>query len=225
MKAVEQARISPNNSVYLLPVAPAAINQNSVPVFRNAVNQTEPKASFQNYTVNQIQDLALQERIQNLRTVPEVFCCPVTLELMEDPCINDSASGRSYEKRVLEEILEKGDRLDPITRQPFTIILQNRTLKEAIEEWKKSELELINNEPRQAPVLAAKEAQAPIVNDVLPAAQIVANRVPATPPSSVSTKSSERLGDKIEAKIDKFDDNVSKVTRKLEHSFKKRFRF
>eukprot|EP00667_Euglena_gracilis_P010887 EG_transcript_11095 len=68
-------------------------------------------------------------------TVPPCFVCPITQEMMCDPCI--TPSGHSYERLALERwIRDKG--IEPQTRLPLTPgqVFPNRGLKDAIAVWR-----------------------------------------------------------------------------------------
>ena len=66
---------------------------------------------------------------------PEYLCCPITLELMNDPVI--CTDGYSYERNTIMQYLEKNS-ISPMTKQPIDKknIFPNRTLKDAIENYK-----------------------------------------------------------------------------------------
>ena len=66
---------------------------------------------------------------------PEYLCCPITLELMNDPVM--CTDGYSYERKAIMQYLEKNS-ISPMTKQPIDKknIFPNRTLKDAIENYK-----------------------------------------------------------------------------------------
>jgi len=67
--------------------------------------------------------------------IPEHFCCPITLSLMNDPVI--SPSGHSYEREAILEHLGK-HKTDPLTNEPISIgdLRPNRGLRDAITAFK-----------------------------------------------------------------------------------------
>jgi len=67
--------------------------------------------------------------------LPNHFCCPITLELMDEPVI--APSGYTYERRAIEEHLRK-NASDPFTLEPFNIVdlRPNRALRDAIQAYK-----------------------------------------------------------------------------------------
>ncbi|KAG4067573.1 hypothetical protein HA402_005345 [Bradysia odoriphaga] len=69
-----------------------------------------------------------------MSTIPESFCCPITLALMDDPVCDKE--GNSYEKSaILDWISRHG--CSPITRSPMeaTDLVPNRALKDMILEY------------------------------------------------------------------------------------------
>jgi len=67
--------------------------------------------------------------------IPEHFCCPITLSLMNDPVI--APSGHSYEREAILGHLSKHT-TDPLTNGPLSIadLRPNRALKDAISAFK-----------------------------------------------------------------------------------------
>jgi len=67
--------------------------------------------------------------------IPEHFCCPITLSLMNDPVI--APSGHSYEREAILGHLSKHT-TDPLTNGPISIadLRPNRGLKDAISAFK-----------------------------------------------------------------------------------------
>ena len=54
---------------------------------------------------------------------------------MEDPVL--TPSGITYDRRVIEEHLRRGNNFDPMTRKPLTMtdLIPNLAVKEAIEDF------------------------------------------------------------------------------------------
>lgn len=70
---------------------------------------------------------------------PDHFVCPITRDVMADPVLLVTNAGRSYERRALQEFLAQQPRRDPATNVVHERALRcvpNRSLKEAIEEWR-----------------------------------------------------------------------------------------
>ena len=65
--------------------------------------------------------------------IPPQFLCPVTYEVMEEPCSNEL--GHTYEKSVLEKLLREG-KPDPLTQKPFQHMFPAFSLKQLIQDWK-----------------------------------------------------------------------------------------
>jgi len=72
-----------------------------------------------------------KKHLQLEADIPDHFCCPITLSIMKDPVM--SPSGHTYERKSIEEYLEKNKK-DPITGAALTQeeLRPNRALKDAI---------------------------------------------------------------------------------------------
>jgi tetratricopeptide (TPR) repeat protein len=89
------------------------------------------------------------------------FCCPLTLQVFEDPVIDEH--GDTFEKSAIEAHMKKNGKFSPLNRKPITADLKpNRALKAGIEElrrqdpiptlalFKKSNPQLANNNLKHA---------------------------------------------------------------------------
>ena len=67
----------------------------------------------------------------------ENFTCPITLEIMKDPVVDQQ--GISYERKAIEDWLDKGNSISPISRKPLKKeqLTSNLALKNMIEDWLK----------------------------------------------------------------------------------------
>uniref|UniRef100_A0A7S4DZL7 RING-type E3 ubiquitin transferase n=1 Tax=Lotharella globosa TaxID=91324 RepID=A0A7S4DZL7_9EUKA len=67
--------------------------------------------------------------------VPEVFKCPISLEIMVDPVT--TVLGHTYERKCIEQWLQR-DEHDPLTNEklPSKQLIPARIVKSRIEEWK-----------------------------------------------------------------------------------------
>jgi hypothetical protein len=66
---------------------------------------------------------------------PDDFCCPISLELMEDPVI--TPYGTTYDRASIVAVInERG--IDPLVMQPLTEdqLAPNRVLRSMIEAWR-----------------------------------------------------------------------------------------
>jgi len=69
--------------------------------------------------------------------VPADFCCPISMQLMENPTINEA--GQTYDCGSITAWYARGGRTDPLTRKPiqnFQLLIPNHHLKAQIENWK-----------------------------------------------------------------------------------------
>ena len=64
---------------------------------------------------------------------PDLFCCPLTLDIYKDPYI--TPNGNTYEHAALVEHLNNVGKFDPLTREYLdeNMIIPNRKIKELIE--------------------------------------------------------------------------------------------
>ena len=73
--------------------------------------------------------------VENAST--QLFTCPITMSVFEDPVIDNH--GHTFERKEIEEHLEKNDRKCPLSREPITSLTPNRQIKDAIEAWKQQD--------------------------------------------------------------------------------------
>ncbi|UIZ25324.1 hypothetical protein KXD40_009035 [Peronospora effusa] len=69
--------------------------------------------------------------------IPEYFICPISMEIMQDPVT--TPNGVSYERRCLENHLQRNGEIDPLTRKQLTVdmLRPNKSLCAAIEDYLK----------------------------------------------------------------------------------------
>ena len=67
--------------------------------------------------------------------IPDIYMCPITLDLYYDPVVGPS--GHSYSREAIEEHLATRS-TDPITREPLTIdqLYPNRALRDVVEHYR-----------------------------------------------------------------------------------------
>jgi ankyrin repeat protein len=85
-------------------------------------------------TARQAEVARLKEILkQQHREIPDAYVCPITVEVMEDPCI--AADGNSYERREIQAWFARGKRTSPMTgaQLPHTHLTPNINLKKAIQ--------------------------------------------------------------------------------------------
>mmetsp|Transcript_23848 Transcript_23848/g.31048 ORF Transcript_23848/g.31048 Transcript_23848/m.31048 type:complete len:311 (+) Transcript_23848:78-1010(+) len=103
----------------------------------------EDEIRLKSYNFDTMDDLrrlikAKTEKEEMLQ-VPDSFRCPLSLELMYDPVLLCTESGQSFEKVWLVKALQANPKQDPMTGLNYAKKLSfapNRSLKQAIEEWK-----------------------------------------------------------------------------------------
>lgn len=69
------------------------------------------------------------------REVPDCLCGKISFEIMQDPVI--TPSGITYDKKDIEEHLQRVGHFDPVTRCPLTAkqLIPNFALKEVIDNF------------------------------------------------------------------------------------------
>ncbi|CAL8076542.1 unnamed protein product [Orchesella dallaii] len=85
-------------------------------------------------SIQELKDMVCkaEERNKN-REVPDYFCGKITLDILKDPVI--TPSGITYERKAVEETLERIGPSDPITGAPLVAqqLIPNLALKEAVQ--------------------------------------------------------------------------------------------
>ena len=79
--------------------------------------------------------VASQETMETLGTVPKDFCCPISLDLMQDPVI--VSTGHTYDRYSITQWMEEGNYSCPQTGQMLahTRLVPNIALRRIISEW------------------------------------------------------------------------------------------
>lgn len=67
------------------------------------------------------------------RDIPDYLCGKISFELMREPCI--TPSGITYDRKDIEEHLQRVGHFDPVTRSPLTQeqLIPNLAMKEVID--------------------------------------------------------------------------------------------
>jgi len=76
-------------------------------------------------------------QLKDENNIPEIYLCPISLQLMTDPVINPY--GITYNRNSIEKWLKKSDQ-DPVTKKKLTknMLFPNYALKSLIEEYIKA---------------------------------------------------------------------------------------
>jgi hypothetical protein len=79
-------------------------------------------------------------RVSRFQKCPEMFLCPITQEIMQDPVI--ASDGHTYEKEAIKKWTRCGRNVSPMTNLPFESaqLIPNHNLKSAIEAYKVKDL-------------------------------------------------------------------------------------
>lgn len=84
--------------------------------------------------LDEVSDLFTQLDIRRKkRDVPDFLCGKISFEIMRDPVI--TPSGVTYDRKDIEEHLQRVGHFDPVTRQPLTMdkLIPNLAMKEVID--------------------------------------------------------------------------------------------
>ena len=67
------------------------------------------------------------------RDVPDFLCGKISFEIMKDPVI--TPYGITYDRKDIEEHLQRVGHFDPVTRQPLTMdkLVSNLSMKEVVD--------------------------------------------------------------------------------------------
>ena len=75
-----------------------------------------------------------------LRTrCPNPFVCPISLSLMNDPCI--AADGMTYEREHISRHINAGNTRSPLTNEELqhTTLIPSVTMRSMIQDWREGE--------------------------------------------------------------------------------------
>ena len=111
-----------------------------------------PDAQLSRYIVDL--DSAVCERKRKERSaalgisiaLPDVFHCPITMEVMRDPVV--ASDGHTYEKAALVQVLQQRDAVSPLTRESLDpgIIVPNLALRKRIRGYMDEVCEVVEEE-------------------------------------------------------------------------------
>uniref|UniRef100_A0A3B5KXD0 E3 ubiquitin-protein ligase CHIP n=1 Tax=Xiphophorus couchianus TaxID=32473 RepID=A0A3B5KXD0_9TELE len=75
----------------------------------------------------------VDEKRKQKREIPDYLCGKISFELMREPCI--TPSGITYDRKDIEEHLQRVGHFDPVTRSPLTQdqLIPNLAMKEVID--------------------------------------------------------------------------------------------
>uniref|UniRef100_A0A672MTE8 E3 ubiquitin-protein ligase CHIP n=1 Tax=Sinocyclocheilus grahami TaxID=75366 RepID=A0A672MTE8_SINGR len=73
------------------------------------------------------------KHVRHKREIPDYLCGKISFELMREPCI--TPSGITYDRKDIEEHLQRVGHFDPVTRSPLTQdqLIPNLAMKEVID--------------------------------------------------------------------------------------------
>jgi len=76
--------------------------------------------------------------IESIKSIPDEYICPITLDIMTDPVM--ALDGFTYERSEIEDWFRKGNNTSPKTNETLNcnMLIPNKNLKILIEEYKKN---------------------------------------------------------------------------------------
>lgn len=76
---------------------------------------------------------ALHDERRRKREVPDYLCGKISFEILKDPVV--TPCGITYDRKDIEEHLQRVGHFDPVTRQPLTMekVIPNLAMKEVVD--------------------------------------------------------------------------------------------
>ena len=102
------------------------------------------KSSQQKFTTK-VQITTMQTDIEEKET-PQQFICPIGANVMDDPVF--LPDGNTYDRANIVRWMQQGNFTNPMTREPISNddVRPNYALRETIEQWKKENANIIQND-------------------------------------------------------------------------------
>ncbi|KAM3826745.1 E3 ubiquitin-protein ligase CHIP isoform 1-T1 [Vipera latastei] len=91
------------------------------------------KAKHEKYLADMDELFSQVDEKRKKRDIPDYLCGKISFELMREPCI--TPSGITYDRKDIEEHLQRVGHFDPVTRSPLTQdqLIPNLAMKEVID--------------------------------------------------------------------------------------------
>ncbi|KAI5652038.1 u-box domain-containing protein [Phthorimaea operculella] len=107
------------------------LGNNNEEEVNSKISKIEEESS--NYTSELNNLFAKIDDRRRKRDVPDYLCCRISFEILKEPVI--TPSGITYEKKDIEEHLERVGHFDPVTRVKLTAdqLIPNFTMKEVVD--------------------------------------------------------------------------------------------
>ncbi|XP_001365682.1 E3 ubiquitin-protein ligase CHIP [Monodelphis domestica] len=100
---------------------------------RNRAQQASIEAKHDKYLADMDELFSQVDEKRKKRDIPDYLCGKISFELMREPCI--TPSGITYDRKDIEEHLQRVGHFDPVTRSPLTQeqLIPNLAMKEVID--------------------------------------------------------------------------------------------
>jgi STIP1 family protein 1 len=102
-----------------------------------ADNSTQVETIHKEHAARLMEVKALFKEVdtRQRKEVPDYLCGKISFELMTDPCI--TPSGVTYDRKDIEEHLQRVGHFDPVTRQPLMQeqLIPNLAMKEVVDSF------------------------------------------------------------------------------------------
>ncbi|XP_053493379.1 E3 ubiquitin-protein ligase CHIP isoform X3 [Ictalurus furcatus] len=112
--------------------------ENELHAYLTKLILAERERELEDYREKQGDDNLIDSDISKIKTkhkreIPDYLCGKISFELMREPCI--TPSGITYDRKDIEEHLQRVGHFDPVTRSPLTQdqLIPNLAMKEVID--------------------------------------------------------------------------------------------
>uniref|UniRef100_A0A8D2Q355 E3 ubiquitin-protein ligase CHIP n=2 Tax=Varanus komodoensis TaxID=61221 RepID=A0A8D2Q355_VARKO len=110
-----------------------AQEEENVDESRSRVQLANVEAKHEKYLADMDELFSQVDEKRKKRDIPDYLCGKISFELMREPCI--TPSGITYDRKDIEEHLQRVGHFDPVTRSPLTQdqLIPNLAMKEVID--------------------------------------------------------------------------------------------
>uniref|UniRef100_A0A671Q1V4 E3 ubiquitin-protein ligase CHIP n=1 Tax=Sinocyclocheilus anshuiensis TaxID=1608454 RepID=A0A671Q1V4_9TELE len=124
--SIEEKRISQENELH-------AYLSKLILAEKESQNGGKIKSKHDKYLMDMDELFSQVDETRKKREIPDYLCGKISFELMREPCI--TPSGITYDRKDIEEHLQRVGHFDPVTRSPLTQdqLIPNLAMKEVID--------------------------------------------------------------------------------------------
>ncbi|KFP91717.1 STIP1 homology and U box-containing protein 1, partial [Apaloderma vittatum] len=127
--SIEEKRINQENELHSYLTKLIMAEKES----RSRVQLASIEAKHDKYLADMDELFSQVDEKRKKRDIPDYLCGKISFELMREPCI--TPSGITYDRKDIEEHLQRVGHFDPVTRSPLTQdqLIPNLAMKEVID--------------------------------------------------------------------------------------------